>query len=43
MGSTIFGATPMGSNNNVNDSSVTNFETKIELYNSGREIEYVIS
>lgn len=43
IGATPFGSTPMGSNNNTNESTTTNFETKIELYNSWREIEYVIS
>lgn len=42
-GATVFGASPIGSNNNVDEGTTTNFETKIELYNSGREIEYVIS
>ncbi len=43
MGATVFGATPMGSNNNTSEWSTTQFETKIELYNSWREIEYIIN
>lgn len=42
-GATVFGASPIGSNNNVDEGTTTSFETKIELYNSGREIEYIIS
>lgn len=43
MGATIFGSTPIGSNNNIDEGTTTWFETKIELYNSWREIEYVIN
>lgn len=38
----VFGATPIGSNNDVVEDTVTDFYSKIELYNSWREIEYVI-
>lgn len=42
-GATTFGSTPMGSNNNTDEGTTTSFETKIEMYNSWREIEYVLS
>lgn len=43
MGSSQFGTTPFGSNNSWVEEITTWFETKIELYNSWREIEYTIS
>lgn len=43
LGSALFWASPIGSNNNIDEGTTTNFETKIELYHSWREIEYIIS
>lgn len=42
LGSVTFGSAPFGSNNQFQEWTTTNFETKIELYNSWREIEYEI-
>ena len=43
LGSATFGSSPFGSNNDVDEWTTTRFETKIELYNSWRDIEYIIS
>lgn len=43
IGTATFGSTPIGGNNIIVEWNTTNFETKIELYNTWKKIEYLLS